>query len=437
MLKSKPKFFYGYWVLSAGSLVMMLLGIAGLHGLGVFFSALQRDYHWSSALLSGAFALSRAESGFLGPVEGYLVDRVGPRKMVAIGLTILGVGFILLSRVDSLVSFYIALVIIALGTGLGGFLAIMASLTNWFHRLRARAMAVATVGVNVGGLLVVVLTWGVDNYGWRASALVFALIVFAMIPPITKVLRNNPEDYGLLPDGVETTNLSHQCPSSPLSGEILAGFQGSATQDAPRDDDEDMTVRDALHSQAFWMISLVHGIAVMALSALAVHQIERMVQAGISLQAAGLVVTIYTGVGIFFRVFSGYIADIFDKRYVISGFLLFQTFALFVFAVGNNMLMFVFFGLLFAPGWSGRGAALTSFRGELFGRKRFASITGASMVITNSLSLIGPVFTGLLFDATGSYLSPFLILSALSLLAAFLILLVQKPKPRTREATDS
>ena len=163
-----------------------------------------------------------------------------------------------------------------------------------------------------------------------------------------------------------------------------------------------MTVRDALHSQAFWMISLVHGIAVMALSALAVHQIERMVQAGISLQMAGLVVTIYTGVGIFFRVFSGYIADIFDKRYVIAVFLIFQT--------------------------------LTSFRGELFGRKRFASIMGVSMVITNSLSLIGPVFAGFMFDVTGSYLIPFLTLSALSLLAAFLILLVRKPKPRSREA---
>ena len=429
----KKKIFYGYWVLSAGSVVMMVLGIAGLHGLGVFFSALQRDYHWSSALLSGAFALSRAESGFLGPVEGYLVDRVGPRKMVAVGLSILGIGFILLSRVDSLVSFYIALLVIALGTGLGGFLAIMASLTNWFHRLRARAMAVATVGVNVGGLLVVVLTWGVATYGWRSSALVFALIVWALIIPITMVLRDRPEDYGLLPDGAEATVLQE----NPSSDHDAAVGQGAATQDVPGDDDDDMTVREALHSQAFWMVSLVHGIAVMALSALAVHQIERMVQAGVSLQMAGLVVTIYTGVGIFFRVFSGYIADIFDKRYVIAGFLLFQTLALFVFAVGNSMLMFVLFGLLFAPGWSGRGAALTAFRGELFGRKRFASITGVSMVITNSLSLIGPVFAGFMFDVTGSYLIPFLALSALSLLAAFLILLVQKPEPRPRETVGS
>ena len=394
---------------------MVLLGIAGLHGLGVFFSALQREYLWSSALLSGAFALSRAESGFLGPVEGYLVDRIGPRKMVAIGLVILGVGFVLLSRVDSLLSFYIALVVIALGTGIGGFLAIMASLTNWFYRLRARAMAVATVGVNIGGLLIVLLTWAVDTYGWRAAAFICALIVWALIIPIIMVLRDRPEDYGLLPDG-------------DVAPPARAGDSGDAAAQYTPDDDNDMTVREALYSQAFWLVSLVHGIAVMSLSALAVHQIERMVLAGVSLQMAGLVVTIYTGVGIFFRVLSGYIADIFDKRYVIAVFLVFQTAALFVFAVGNTVFMFVLFGLLFAPGWSGRGAALTAFRGELFGRKRFASITGVSMVVTNSLSLIGPVFAGYLFDVTGSYASPFLALSALSMVAAFLILLVRKPR---------
>ena len=82
-------------------------------------------------------------------------------------------------------------------------------------------------------------------------------------------------------------------------------------------------------------------------------------------------------------------------------------------------------------------AALTVFRGELFGRKRFASITGISMVITNSLSLIGPVFTGLMFDVTGGYLVPFLVLSVLSLLAAFLILIVRVPKPRQREVATS
>lgn len=408
---------------------MMLLGIAGLHGLGVFFSALQRDYRWSSALLSGAFALSRAESGFLGPVEGYLVDRLGPRKMVAIGLAILGFGFILLSRVDSIVSFYIALIVIALGTGLGGFLAIMSALTNWFRRLRARAMAVATVGVNVGGLLVVGLTWLVGTYGWRASALLFAFIVFALIIPITMVFRDRPEDYGLLPDGAQPRPTGAR-PTTDPDGEAIAGVAPVAQEDEPDADAGDMTVREALHSQAFWMVSLVHGIAVMALTALAVHQIERMVQVGLSLQMAGLIVSIYTGIGIFFRVFSGYIADIFDKRYVIAGFLVCQTLALLAFAVGDNVSMFVVFALLFAPGWSGRGAALTAYRGELFGRKKFASITGISMLITNSLSLIGPVFVGFMFDITGSYLIPFVVLSVLSAVAAVLILLVRKPKAR-------
>ena len=414
------KIFYGYWVLFAGTMVMMLLGIAGLHGLGVFFSALQRDYNWSSGLLSGAFALSRAESSFLGPIEGFLVDKFGTRKMVILGMSIMVFGFLLLSTVDGITDFYIALVVIALGTGLGGFLPIMAALTNWFNRFRARAMALATLGVNVGGLLVVVLTWSVDNYGWRTSAIGFGVLVLVLILPIGKILRNQPEDMGLKPDGDIENGVS--------SGDDI----NSSVQNVPDTQPGDMTVNEALRSQAFWLLSLVHGIAVMGLSALAVHQIERMVVAGVSLQMAGLVVSIYTGLGIFFRLLSGYVADKFDKRYVIAIFLLFQTAALFVFAQGETITMFVVFGLLFAPGWSGRGAALTALRGELFGRKRFASITGMSMVITNSLALIGPIFTGVMYDATDSYGPPFLVLSGLSLVAAVLVLFVRNARLRTR-----
>lgn len=407
------KVFYGYWVLFAGTVVMMLLGIAGLHGLGVFFSALQRDYNWSSGLLSGAFALSRAESSFLGPIEGFLVDKFGTRKMVIIGMFIMVFGFLLLSTVDGITDFYIALVVIALGTGVGGFLPIMAALTNWFNKFRARAMALATLGVNVGGLLVVVLTWSVDNYGWRTSAIGFGVFVLILILPIGKILRNQPEDMGLKPDGdiaIESANTdTTNSVDTPIS-EI---------------DSDDMTVHEALRSQAFWLLSLVHGIAVMGLSALAVHQIERMVVVGVSLQMAGLVVSIYTGIGIFFRLLSGYLADKFDKRYIIAIFLLFQAAALFVFAQGETITMFVIFGLLFAPGWSGRGAALTALRGELFGRKKFASITGLSMVITNSLALVGPIFTGFMYDATNSYGPPFLALSGLSLVAAVIILFVR------------
>ncbi|MBH42623.1 MAG: hypothetical protein CL787_03760 [Chloroflexi bacterium] len=414
------KIFYGYWVLFAGTMVMMLLGIAGLHGLGVFFSALQRDYNWSSGLLSGAFALSRAESSFLGPIEGFLVDKFGTRKMVILGMSIMVFGFLLLSTVDGITDFYIALVVIALGTGLGGFLPIMAALTNWFNRFRARAMALATLGVNVGGLLVVVLTWSVDNYGWRTSAIGFGVLVLVLILPIGKILRNQPEDMGLKPDGDIENGVS--------SGDDI----NSSVQNVPDTQPGDMTVNEALRSQAFWLLSLVHGIAVMGLSALAVHQIERMVVAGVSLQMAGLVVSIYTGLGIFFRLLSGYVADKFDKRYVIAIFLLFQTAALFVFAQGETITMFVVFGLLFAPGWSGRGAALTALRGELFGRKRFASITGMSMVITNSLALIGPIFTGVMYDATDSYGPPFLVLSGLSLVAAVMVLFVRNARLRTR-----
>jgi len=67
-----------------------------------FFPSFEREFGWSRTGISGAFLLARIESGLLGPVEGYLTDRVGAHRMLFIGLVICALGFLALSRVDSL-----------------------------------------------------------------------------------------------------------------------------------------------------------------------------------------------------------------------------------------------------------------------------------------------------------------------------------------------
>ena len=79
------------------------------------------DFGWSKAIVAGAFALTRIESGILGPLQGWLVDRFGPRLILTIGTLMFGIGFMLFSLVDSIVSFYLSFLLIALGSSLGGF----------------------------------------------------------------------------------------------------------------------------------------------------------------------------------------------------------------------------------------------------------------------------------------------------------------------------
>ncbi len=135
--------FYGWWLVGVAAFLLTLMSLTVFQGLGTILVALERQFGWSRTALSGAFSLARVEGAILGPVEGFLVDRVGTRRMVLIGYILMGLGFIWLGQVETLWQFYASFITITLGSGLGGWLAIIAMVNNWFTRQRTFAMASA------------------------------------------------------------------------------------------------------------------------------------------------------------------------------------------------------------------------------------------------------------------------------------------------------
>jgi len=134
--------FYGWWLVTITSFMLTIMSLTVFQGLGTFLVALQNHFGWSRTALSGAFSLARAEGAILGPLEGFLVDKFGTRRMVTIGWSIMGVGFLLFSFVQELWHFYCVFVLITLGAGLGGFLALVSMVNNWFNRRRTFALGV-------------------------------------------------------------------------------------------------------------------------------------------------------------------------------------------------------------------------------------------------------------------------------------------------------
>ena len=104
--KSKPRIFYGWWIVLVSTLTYALSGGFYFYGFSTFFMPLINEFGWSRTAISGAFSVSRLEGGLLGPIGGFLVDMFGPRKMMIFGITLMGAGFIWLSRIDSLTTFY-------------------------------------------------------------------------------------------------------------------------------------------------------------------------------------------------------------------------------------------------------------------------------------------------------------------------------------------
>src|SRR5438128_1410961 len=123
--------------------------------------------------------MSRAESGILGPVQGWLTDRFGPRALIRVGMTIFGVGFLLFSRIDGPVVFFLTFFMMALGSSLGGYLPVSVAIVTWFRRRRALALSISGMGMSTGGLLAPLVALSLTRFGWRWTAVASGLLVLA------------------------------------------------------------------------------------------------------------------------------------------------------------------------------------------------------------------------------------------------------------------
>jgi MFS family permease len=134
-------------------------------------------------------SLARVESGLLGPIEGYLTDRVGAHRMLFIGLILCSLGFVMLSLVDSLPMLYGVIVLgIVLGSSLGYNMPISVLIAKLFRERRSLAFGIFRMGPGISGPLVPLVGWMIGLWGWRAAAVISGIIIFSVGLPIAWII---------------------------------------------------------------------------------------------------------------------------------------------------------------------------------------------------------------------------------------------------------
>jgi len=403
--------FYGWWVVLGAFISQLLNGALLLHSFTTYFLPLQAEFGWSRTLISGAFSIARAESGILGPLQGWMLDRFGPRAVIRVGVVLFGVGFILFSRMDSVLTFYLSFALMALGSSLSGFMSVSATVAQWFSRRRSIALGIAMSGMGVGGLLVPLIAWSLNSFGWRTVAMVSGVIILMVGLPAAQLMRHKPEQYGYLPDGQTTPGISGV---------------GNAAQVS---EDSEFTTRQALRTASFWLISVGHAFALLMVGAALLHQVPHMVQAiGLSLEMAGAVVAILVGVNVLGQLAGGYLGDRIDKRSIIVACMWLHAIALTIFAFADTLFLAITFAILHGAAWGVRGPLIHSLRADYFGRGSYATIMGFSSFIIMIGMMTGPIFAGVMADLTGTYTMGFLILAALAALGSVFFFLAKKPQ---------
>ena len=156
-------------------------------GLSAYFPSFEREFGWSRTAISGAFSLARVESGLLGPAEGYMTNRLGPKRVMYVGIVICALGFVGLSAVTSLPMLYASIVLgIVLGSSIGFYIPISVVVATLFRARRSLAFGIFRMGPGLSGALVPVVGVMIVWWGWRTAALASALIIVALGWPLAR-----------------------------------------------------------------------------------------------------------------------------------------------------------------------------------------------------------------------------------------------------------
>jgi sugar phosphate permease len=411
-VNDRPRLFYGWRMVGAAVGLQFLQAGMVTQAFGAYLAVLSEEQGWSKTALSGAAALQQMEVALLGPVLGWLIDRFGPKVFVRCGVVVFGAGLCLLSQVHSLPAFYGAFIVIALGSSLCGFFPLNVALIHWFERKRARALSAMSFGLAFGGIMVPLVAQSITSFGWRPTAFASGILAIAIGLPLAFVIRNRPHEHGEVVDGI-----------APEPPQITTGAQ------TPLSQTRDFTAREALRTQAFWLISLGHGFALFAVHAVSVHAITHLKEhLGYSVAAASLVISLVTACQILGVLLGWVIGDRYRKRLIAAGCMLAHAVGLLLLTYAVSLPMVIAFAVLHGTAWGLRGPFMQAIRADYFGPSAIGMILGLSFMIIVIGQVGGPIIPGIFADLTGDYRLGFTIIAVLAGLGSGFFVLAKKPK---------
>jgi MFS family permease len=384
----KHKIFYGWWIIFAVFLIPAYANGVVFYSFTAVFEPIVKDLGFSYAQASFAASIRGFETSFLGPLVGVLFDRFGPRRLIIAGAVIIGTGMLLLSRANSIFTFYAAFFLMAMGlSSCTGF--ILASIVgHWFRRNVSMVTGIAVCGSAAGGLLVPLVTRLVDLIEWRTAMVVFGVAAWCVIIPLALLVRHKPEQYGYLPDGDEVTGT--------VFSEVTA---------PPRDTEISTGVRQILKNRVFWLVSLGFSIHYLVISSVGTHIMPYLSSINIPRSSSSLVASGIPVASILGRLTFGWFGDRFDRRRVAA--------VGFVFTVLGLLLLnsidiagawiLIPFVIIFGIGFGGPVPLAQAMLLGYFGRVRPSTVIGLFMGVVVIGSIVGPPLTGWIFDSYGSY----------------------------------
>ena len=386
------------WVIVAAGGVLGCVAAGGMFSLPVFLQPIARDTGWSVTGVSSAMTIGFLAMAFTSMIWGTLSDRLGPLPVVLTGSIVLAASLALASRAPSLLSFQILFGLMVGGSAAAIFAPMMACVTGWFDTHRSLAVSLVSAGMGMAPMVMSPLAaWLVSNHDWRTSMQVLAVVVAAIMIPVSLLVRRPP--------ALE-------------SGEVVPTGDG-----APR---QEMSRAQALCSPQFIILLATNFLCCATHSGPIIHTVSYAVTCGIPMMAAVTIYSVEGLAGMGGRIAFGLLGDRFGaKRVLVSG-LLAQAFGALAYVFVRELAAFYTVAALFGFIYAGTMPLYSVLARENFPLRMMGTVIGGTAMAGSLGMATGPLAGGLIYDTFASYAWLY-IGSWIMGLGAFLIALTFRP----------
>ena len=362
-------------------------------GFGVLVIPIRDQLGISQFQTNLVFSIARAEGGLEGPAAGWLIDKFGNRAVLVPSLILTVVGYLVMAFwLPNFWAFaFVYLGLVSLGNSMAFQHACFAGLNQWFHRRRSMAISILAAVASLGGLaLITTMNLLIERSGLRWGLITSGAFYAVILLPLCYWFRNRPEDMGLLPDGA----------TRPPATRVGAA--------AARRETRDYTVKEALRTQAYWLLLLGAGLRQMATLGILISLFPILVDdKGMSTQMAANLVGAMSAINFVSRLIMGYLGDRISKKGIMFLSLTVEGFGyLFLWlgdwqtAVGITLVL----GFILCEGMmDGAGVIVWAALGEYFGRTRFATLRGYITFAYAWALVASPAYAGWVGDYFGDY----------------------------------
>ena len=413
-LLNRLPFFYGWNILFAAGSSMVVRNAAASLTLAVFIFPMSEDLGWSRTLIAGAASVGGLAATVASPVVGWALDRYGARVILTGSVLVMGLSTVSLAWATVPIAFYLAYgtgrVIFSSPMNIGSSVVV----SRWFVRRRGRATGILFLSHSLGMITFPLIAGLVIKYrGWEDAWIVLGVLVWVLaLGPVSMLVRQSPESVGLLPDGDLPTE---------QDDETLA--------ESPAEE-QNWTLKEAMRTPTLWLLALATGFLYLLQSGTNIHQGAYFLDQGLGVGVSAATLSmnaVFTGVG---SLFWGWLVDKAPVRYTYAGVALMMAVALILFPIADTIVEALTVAAIFGMAVGGILVVPVVAYANYFGRQSLSAIRGVTEPLVSLGQAIGAVFSGIVYDVTGSYKDAFLILGILGFATIGMLLATSAPKKK-------